>query len=467
LIIVKSGGTAAGSRAASSHTGTLAGSDTAYNAAFKQTGVIRPSTVEDLFDLATAFAYQPIPQGKRVAIVTNAGGPGVMATDAVERSGLELASFSQETIAELRRGLTATAAVYNPVVVIGDAKADRYKVALEAVIRDPGVDGILVLLTPQAMTEIEETALVIIEAAKNAQKPVLASFMGGTEVEKGITALSDARVPNYPFPERAVAALSAMSRYRVWKDKPFEKNRTYEANKAAARSVINGARTAGRDALGDIDVLQILAAYGIPVPETRLSHSTKESVALAEELGFPVVMKIVSPDILHKSDIGGVRVGIKSSDEVRTADVAIMTTARRYAPDAEIRGVSIQKMVPKGREVILGVTNDPTFGHLIGFGLGGIYVEVLRDIVFRVAPLTPGDAAEMIKEIRSYHILQGVRGEPPADINAVIDCMLRLSQLVTDFPEINELDINPLMVAERGGGAIAVDARIILSQQAA
>lgn len=463
LIIVKAGGTAAGSRAVSSHTGTLAGSDTAYNAVFKQMGVIRPATVEDLFDLSIAFAYQPLPEGNRMAVITNAGGPGIMASDAAERQGLTLASFTPETVAALRSKLPPMAAVYNPVDVVGDARADRYWIALETVIADPGVDSVLVLLTPQAMTQIEETARIVVEVAAKQGKAVLASFMGGTEVASGIEILRQGGVPNYPFPERAVAALATMNRYREWKERPEEKPSRFRVRRSVVGEVFKAVRASGRDSLGDVDALRVLSAYGIDVPVSRLSHSPDESVRIAEDIGYPVVMKIVSPDILHKSDVGGVRVGLTGPDEVRAADISIVSNARRYAPDAEILGISVQKMVPRGRETILGVTKDATFGHLIGFGLGGIYVEVLKDIAFRVAPLTKHDAEEMIREIRSYLLLKGVRGEEPADIDAIVNALLRLSQLVTDFPEISELDINPLMVMNQGHGAIAVDGRIILT----
>ncbi len=463
FIMVKSGGTAAGSRAVSSHTGTLAGSDTAYDAAFKQTGVIRAQSIENLFDLSIAFGYQPLPRGRRLAIVTNAGGPGIMATDAAERLNLMLATFAPETIETLRASLPPAAALYNPVDVIGDARADRYRTALETIVRDPGVDSILVLLTPQAMTQIEETAQVVVDVSSSSDKPIIASFMGGTEVARGIEILRLGNVPNYSFPERAVAALEAMSRYREWRDKPEEKPKRFRVDKAVVAEVFGRARKAGRDALGDVEALQVLSAYGIPIPVSRLSHSPEESVRIAEEIGYPVVMKIVSPDILHKSDVGGVRIGLTSPEEVRNADIAIISNARRLAPEAEIWGINVQRMVPRGRETILGVTRDPTFGHLIGFGLGGIYVEVLKDISFRVAPLTPSDAKAMIGEIRSYLLLRGVRGEEPADIDAIVDCALRLSQLVVDFPDISELDINPLMVLSQGHGAIAVDGRIILA----
>lgn len=463
FIMVKSGGTAAGSRAVSSHTGTLAGSDTAYDAAFKQTGVIRAQSIENLFDLSLAFAYQPLPRGRRLAIITNAGGPGIMATDAAERMNLTLATFAPGTIEALRASLPPTAAVYNPVDVVGDARADRYRSALETVVHDPGVDSILVLLTPQAMTEIEETAHVIVDVSSSSDKPIVAGFMGGTEVARGIEILRRGNVPNYSFPERAVAALEAMSRYREWRDQPVERPKRFRANRAEVVEVFRRARRAGRDALGDVEALQVLSAYGIPIPVSRLSHSPDESVRIAEEIGYPVVMKIVSPDILHKSDVGGVRIGLTTPEEVRNADIAIISNARRLAPEAEIWGINVQRMVPRGRETILGVTRDPTFGHLIGFGLGGIYVEVLKDISFRVAPLTSSDAKAMIGEIRSHLLLRGVRGEEPADIDAIVDCLLRLSQLVVDFPDISELDINPLMVLNQGHGAIAVDGRIILA----
>ncbi|MCL4459108.1 MAG: acetate--CoA ligase family protein [Chloroflexi bacterium] len=462
LILVKSGSTAAGSRAVSSHTGTLAGSDTAYETAFKQSGVIRATSMEGLFDLSLAFAYQPLPKGKRVAIVTNAGGPGIMATDALERSGLELATFQPETVRTLRKHLPSAAAVYNPVDVIGDARADRYRVALRTVLQDPGVESVVVILTPQVMTEIEETARAIVEEATETDKAIIASFMGGDLIEPGVRILTEGHVPNYLFPERAVAALVAMNRQWEWQSKPLGQPEHFEARKERVKEVLQRVRGGQRDALGDVEAREVLEAYGLHTPRSRLAKSSEEAVHLAEEIGLPVVMKIVSPNILHKSDIGGVRVGLRTLDEVATAYVTIVGNARRYMPQAEIWGVAVQELVKPGREVIVGVTFDPQFGHLLMFGMGGIYVEVLKDVTFRVAPLTRDVALDMIREIRAYLLLRGVRGEPPADVEAIVDALLRISQLVGDFPDILELDVNPLIVHEAGRGATAVDCRIIL-----
>lgn len=463
LVIVKSGGTAAGSRAVSSHTGSLAGSEAAYDAAFKQSGILRAATMQDLFDISLAFAYQPLPAGKRLAIVTNAGGPGILATDACERKGLQLASFAPETIARLREHLPRAASVYNPVDVIGDAQADRYQVAIDAALADPNVNSLLVLLTPQAMTEIEKTAEVVVRAGQNGSKPVLASFMGGEAVAPGLQILREGRVPNYTFPERAVEALVAMDRYREWQLTPEEQPVEMKVDREAAAEVIRRAREAGRTALGDLEARGVMEAYGLRLPGNKLATSANEAVQFAREIGYPVVMKIVSPDILHKSDAGGVRVGVQDDAEVLAAYKAIRANALRYKRDADVWGVAVQEMVKPGREVILGVTHDPQFGHLVMFGLGGIYVEVLKDVSFRVAPLTPSQAETMVHEIRSFPLLAGVRGQPPADLAAIVDALLRVSQLVTDFPEIIELDVNPLVVNPAGGGATAVDARIILT----
>lgn len=462
LLVFKSGTTAAGSRAVSSHTGSLAGSDASYTAAFKQAGVIRAESVSELFDLASAFAQQPLPNGKRLAIITNAGGPGIIATDAAEKAKLQLASFTPETVAKLRADLPTTASFYNPVDIIGDAAADRYETAISAVLPDPGVDGILVILTPQGVTEVEKTAEVIAKYAKGAKKPILASFIGGVRLPDGLKILRDAGVPNYSFPEGAIQAFRAMADFKEWKDKPVETAPALKVDKEAARRVIASARAAGRTTLGN-EAMDLLAAYGFNIPMSALAKTPDEAIARASEIGYPVVMKIASPEILHKSDVGGVKVGMRTADEVRNAFTQIVESSRKHVPNATIQGVQIQQMAPKGREIIIGASYDGQFGHLLMFGLGGIYVEVLRDVAFRVAPMTASQAREMIGEIRANALLKGVRGEPPADIDAIVDSLLRLSQLVTDFPEITELDVNPLVVYAEGEGAMAVDSRIALA----
>jgi len=465
VIVVKSGNTQAGARAVSSHTGSLAGSGEAYHAAFKQCGVIRADSVEELFDLAVAFAHQVLPKSRRVAILTNAGGPGIMATDAVEMSGLQLATISAATIQELRTKLPAASNFHNPIDCLGDADAARYGFAAKTVLADSNVDAALALLTPQTSTQPYETAQGLIAAAASRQKPVLACFMGGKAMSEAAALLRDRQVPNYPYPERAVRALAEMARYREWREEPPEEIERFPADTKMVKEIFQRARQQGRVNLGEVEAREVLQAYHIRVPQSYFALDAEEAARHADEIGYPIVMKIVSPDILHKSDIGGVRVGIRSRQETMDAFDLMMLRTRRYAPSADLRGVSVQEMVQSGREVILGSTRDPQFGPLVMFGLGGIYVEVLRDVSFRVAPFGRRQARRMIEEIRSAPLLRGARGERPCDLEAIATSLLVLSQLVTDFPEIVEMDINPLMVGEPGVEPVAVDARITIREQ--
>jgi acetyltransferase len=465
VIAVKSGNTAAGSRAVSSHTGSLAGSERAYQAAFGQSGVLRASSIEQLFDYALAFAYQPPLQGRNVAIVTNAGGPGIMATDALESNGMKLATLQPETVELLRQGLPAAANVYNPVDVIGDALADRYEHALQAVLADKNVEGVLVILTPQVYTQIEETAEVIGRLAASQDKPVLACFMGEERVGPGIQILNKHSIPNYSFPERSVGALKAMADFWEQSHRPSPAYEEFSVDRNRVKRVFRRVRREGRLSLGDAEAREIVEAYGLRIPRSVLAKTVDEAVQAANSIGYPVVMKVASPDILHKSDIGGVRLNVRDADQVRDLFDLLIYRAQRYMPEATIWGVLVQEMVAKGKEVIIGVNRDPQFGPLLMFGLGGIYVEVLKDVTFRIAPVSRQEATEMIDEIRSYHLLRGVRGEKPSDLEAIVDAILRVSQLVTDFPEIVEMDINPLMVLEAGSGAIAVDSRFVLKEK--
>lgn len=466
VIAIKSGTTAAGSRAASSHTGSLAGTDAAYEAAFLQSGILRAHTMQDVFDQALIFAYQPVIQGDNIAIVTNAGGPGILATDAVENAGLHMARFSKETIEYLRGKLPATANVFNPIDIIGDARADRFRIAIEAALADPNVNGLLVLLTPAAQTEIPETASLIADLADaqpEPRKPVVTSFMGEYSIKDALNILNERKIPNYPFPERAVSALAAMDTYRTWQQRPAGKHVSFEVDKDHVRKTFADVRAQGRLELGEIEAREVMTAYGLHLTQSELARSPEEAVAIAGRLGYPVVLKISSPDILHKSDIGGVRVGLESASEVRDAYELIEYRARRYQPNANISGVLVQQMAAKGRECLVGISRDPQLGPLIGFGMGGIYVEVLKDVVFRLAPLTEEEVREQIEAIHSFPILRGVRGQAPADIESIVETILRMSQLVVDFPEIVEMDINPLVVYDQGQGALVLDARIILS----
>ena len=463
LIVVKSGGTAAGSKAASSHTGTLAGSERAFDAAFKQSGVIRANTIEQLFDYARMFSYQQLPKGARVALITNAGGPGIIAADAIERSALKMAEFSKDTIEILRHSLPPMANVYNPIDVLGDAKSDRYRLVIENVIKDPNVDAILAILTPQAMTEIEKTAEAICEIASYADKTIATSFMGGKRIKSALKIMCQRKVPNYPFPERAISAIEAMYQYTLWQSKPAPETKNFIVRNERVHAIFTQMKQEEAAYLSEEDAKQVISTYGFTIPKSIIATSETDAVMAAEEMGYPVVMKISSPDILHKSDIGGVIVGVKNEQEVRGCFSDIMQKARRHMPEADLKGIMVQQMITGGRELVLGVSHEPQFGHLIMFGLGGIYVEALKDVTFRIAPVGINEAREMIQEIRSFPLLKGVRGEKSVDIDAIVENILRLSQLVKDFPEIIEMDINPLVVFPKGGGAIAIDARIAVN----
>ncbi len=462
IVTIKSGVTQAGSRAVSSHTGSLAGSEQAYSAAFKQAGIIRADTMEALFDYSLAFAYQPLLPGDRIAVITNAGGPGILATDAIERAGLKLARFEPDTLNTLTTCLPDAASAANPVDVLGDAMADRYEFALETVSKDPNVDGILIILTPQAMTNIAGTAEAIAKLSDRIDRPVLACFMGEARANEGIDILTKRGVPNYPFPERAVAALKAMSTYREAKAKPLPQIERFEVDHKTVKTVFEKARSEGRVAIGDFEAREIMTAYGLSIPRSELADTADKAVEIANQIGYPVVLKIASPDILHKTDVGGVKVGMRNAQDVRDAFDLIVYRATRYVPDARIWGCVVQQMTSQGLEVLVGMNRDPQFGPLVTFALGGIYVEILKDATFRIAPFDRSEAKQMLEEIRARALLDGVRGKPPMDKDAIIETLLRIGQLVADFPEIVELDINPLMVFEQGQGAMAIDMRLIL-----
>ncbi|HDD60996.1 MAG TPA: CoA-binding protein [Chloroflexi bacterium] len=466
VVAIKSGVTKSGSRAVSSHTGSLAGSEQAYQAAFLQAGVLRANDMASMFDMALALGYQPPLKNDNIAIITNAGGPGILATDALERSGMSLARLQVETIHELEKFLPDAASAANPVDVLGDAKGDRYEFALDIVAKDPNVDGIMVVLTPQAMTEIAETAKAVGELSTKIDKPVLACFMGEAKVEVGIRILKEYDVPNYSFPERASLAFRAMSQYRGITERTDPVYEKFDVDIKAAKKVIDGAKADGRYAIGDAEAWNILKAYGLKIPKSSLAKNADEAVELAGEIGYPVVMKIASPDILHKTDVGGVKVGLESADQVRDAYDLMIYRTERYLPEAQIWGCQVQEMAPPGGlEVLIGMNRDPQFGPLVTFGLGGIYVEVLKDVTFRVAPFTRLDAQAMLSEIRSKALLDGVRGKPAVDKEAIVDVLLRMGQLVQDFPEIAEFDINPLIVYPKEQGVIAIDMRLVLASE--
>jgi acetate---CoA ligase (ADP-forming) len=459
IILLKSGGTAAGARAASSHTGALAGSDTAFDAAFKQTGIMRAQGVQDLFDTALAFTEGKVPAGKGLLVVTNAGGPGIIAADSAERLGVELPHMTKESIEAMATKLPSNATLFNPVDVIGDATSARYAAVLEQAAKDPNVDAMLVILTPQAMTDVEQTADAAIAAAKTTDKPLIACFMGEARVRSAINKLKKASIPNFSYPELAIKAFRRLVDHRTWKNYPTEEVITGWYNFDAAAETVSSILKSGTYQVGEDEAMQILTYYGFQFPKRALAKTSHEAAQLAAKIGLPVVMKISSPDILHKTDVGGVRVNVKTAKEAEDAFTEITSNARRIMRDAFIKGVLISEMVRGGKEVILGVTYDRTFGHMIMFGLGGIYVEVLKDVAFRIVPVARRDALAMVNEIRTAGLLRGARGEKPADIEAIANNIVNLSNLINDFPEIQELDINPLSVLEKG--AVALDARII------
>lgn len=461
IILVKAGGTQAGARAASSHTGALAGSEHAFSAAFRQTGVIRAQGIEDLFETSLAFSSGKLPEGNRLLIITNAGGPGIIAADAAENFNLTLPHLSKENINTLASLLPKHASLYNPVDILGDATADRYAAVLEHVLHDPAVDGFLVILTPQAMIDANDAAQTVINASTSSSKPFITSFMGEARVRSSIEMLKSSSIPNFPYPEPAVKAFKKLFDYYSWKNKPAETIPHVQADREPVSEKIRAALSKKQLQFAEDESREILTRYGFRFPLKQLAKTPSEAAEAATRIGFPVVMKISSPDILHKTDIGGVRLGVNSAREAEDAFTEITMNAKRLVPSAFISGILVYETVRKGKEVILGISRDRTFGPMIMFGLGGIYVEFLKDVAFRIVPLSTADAFEMITEIRTYSLLEGVRGEKPADIDSIAESILRLSALASDFPAIEELDINPLVVHEKG--SIALDARIIIS----
>lgn len=462
VVILKVGVTQAGAKAASSHTGSLAGADMAYGAAFKRAGVIRAENFEQLFDFARAFVAQPLPQGNRVCVITNAGGPGIMAADAAETIGLRMVSPAEEIRQRLREALPAAASVGNPVDVIGDADPDRYMAAFELVQQDETIDGIIVLVTPQNMTQPLALAQRL-SAAHQGTKPVLAAFMGGEEVSAATDHLMAAGIPNYPSPERAVSALKAMCDYSAWRNRPPRIVARFGVNRRRVDRVIQWHVRSGNKQVGEVEAKEILRAYDFNILAGQIARNADEAVEIAERIGYPVVLKICSPDIIHKSDFGGVRINLANAEQVRDAFDLMMVRIQRRAPSAHLRGAFVEKMGTRGREVILGMTRDPNFGPLLMFGLGGIFVEVMKDVTFYLAPITQDEAMQMLKGTRSYALLKGARGQAPVDLEAIARALQRISQLATDYPQIMELDINPFIVGPVGMRAYVADARMSLA----
>lgn len=461
VIVLKSGTTTAGYKSTVSHTGVMAGADTAYGAAFKRSGVIRADTFESLFDYAAAFSMQPLPKGNTIQIISNAGGPGIMAADAVENAGMQVYERGDQSGNVLMQQAAILTSA-NPVEIVEGEDPARYTTAIKSAQADPAVDAILVVLTPQAMEYPAEVAKAI-ATSLDGVKPVLAAFMGGYSLMLSRKELADAGLPLYKSPERAVAALKAMREYGAWKQRPPRTVTRFKVNRRRVERILTRRQRTGMLQLGEVKGKDVLGAYGFHVPTGALASSAEEAVEIAERIGYPVAMKIVSPDIVHKSDLGGVFLNVANSEAAEDAYDLMNLKIRKKIPDARIEGVYVEKMATKGLEVIIGMTRDPQFGPMLMFGLGGIFVEVMKDVTFHLAPITEQEAIQMLKSTKSYAMLQGRRGQDGVDVAAIASGLQRISQLTTDFPQILELDINPFIVGDFGSEPVVADARMTLA----
>ena len=462
ILALKAGRSAAGASAASSHTGSLAGADKAANALLRQSGVIREYSLENLFATAKVFDNCPIPKGDRVAIITNSGGPGIMATDAVSEYGMKMAQLSEETKDKLRSFLPAAASVKNPVDMIASAPIEHYKQTLETVLADDQVDMVVVIYLPfLGLKDIDVAKAVMEIKAKHPEKPIVGVFMTTSEF---FAKLSDMQVnvPFFMYAEQAVDGLNRLNEQRQWVEKPVGQVVSFDVDRDRARSIMQASLADGRAQLTTRESIDVLDAYGIRVCRSGFATDEEEAVALANQIGYPVVMKMTSKTTSHKTDVGGVRVNIQSADELRAQYRDLIEKLRKRDLLDGLEGVIIQEMVKGSREMVCGVATDPQYGHMMMFGLGGVFIEVMKDVTFRMAPLTDIDAQEMIRGVKAYKLLEGARGTTPAQLDQLESVLLRLSQLVTDFPEIEELDINPLIISEKTGEGIAVDGRIKL-----
>lgn len=457
ILAIKAGRTPQGADAAASHTGSLAGEDAICDAVFREAGIVRVESINELFNAAILMAYQPLPAGDRLAIVTNAGGPAVMATDAAIRAGLSVPRLSEPTVARLRKALPATANLKNPVDVIGDARVDRYVSALAGVLEDPNVDQALVILTPQSMTDIEAIAHGICRIQQTCTKPIACSFMGAEDVAGGVRILQHARIPHYVLPEWACRAMACVQKTLAWRRQNVEPPAPLPVDRAAAQVVLD---RAGPGYLTEDQALAVLAAYGLPVPAYKLCTSAEEAAAFADQAGYPAVLRVVSPDVVHKWELGGVALDLPDAHAVRSAYAELTRRIQERIPGARIRGMVVRRMLPAGHELIVGAKRDPVFGPTLMFGLGGIYVELFADVTFGLAPISRAAAARMIRQVKACRLLEGVRGGAAADIEGIVDCLIRVGQLVSDFQRITELDINPLIAGPAGNWVADVRMRL-------
>ncbi|MCJ7724579.1 MAG: acetate--CoA ligase family protein, partial [Anaerolineales bacterium] len=457
VVVLKVGRSAGGQRAAASHTGALTGVDTAYSAAFEKAGIFRADSIEEMFDWARALAWSPLPRGRRMAVLTNAGGPGVIAADSLENEGLQLADLSPETCTALTALLPSAASLRNPIDMLASASSIQYASCLRLLLDDPCVDGVLLILPPPPMYPAVSVAEALIPIICNASKPVVVALMGSTQIDVAAERFQAAHVPEYRFPERAAAVLARLTERAEFLSKPEQPAQVFmDIDTDKARSLLTedpiGSWLAPEAAEG------LLRAYGIPVASIKLAHNTGEAIEISQELGYPIALKIASHDISHKSDVGGILLGIDSPESAAEGFRTIQDQVRKAKPEADIEGVYIQRMIPQGQDVIVGAVHDLKFGALMMFGSGGVEVEGLKDVAFALAPLAIDEAERLILKTWAGRKLTGFRNNPPVDLEAVKETLQRLAQLASDFPKISEIEINPLRVFEKG--AVALDVRV-------
>src|SRR5574337_359578 len=433
-----------------------------YDALLTQSGAIRVDTMEELFDYAVAFSKQPLPLKGDLVIVSNAGGPAIISTDACSKMGIKMANI-EDIRPQINAVIPPWGTSRNPVDIVGDADFNRFDHVLNLVLAHPNVGSVITMCTPSATLDYNKLAEVIVTASKKYNKTILASLMGLDEGIRNREILAEGGIPYYTYAEKAIRALKAMLRFSQWSQASEGKTQQFKVNKKKVEQIFAKVRSEGRKNLLEEEGQEVLKAYGFPVPKSILATKEKEATVAAKKIGYPVVMKIASPQIIHKSDAGGVKVGLKTPQEVKKAFKEIIKNAKKYDKKAIIKGVLVQEMVKGGKETIVGSKQEPGFGSVVMFGMGGIYVEVLKDVTFRVAPVTDSEADEMILSIKTNKLLQGVRGEKPSDVAKLSDCIQRISQLVNDFQEIKELDMNPVLVFEKGKGCKVVDVRIGLA----
>ena len=465
IIAMKVGRFSGGQRAVASHTGALAGRDTSFNAAFHRAGVIRAETSEELFDWARALAWCPLPKGRDIVVLTNAGGPGVTASDALEVNGLHLAKMNEQTLAALKDILPSAASLHNPVDMLASATPEQYAASLRPILGDPGVHGMLVILAPPPMFSAGAVAKALIPIIYNAQKPVVVALMGDRLIQEAVEHFRAARVPEYRFPERAASALGILAQRAEFltreqgQPRVFTDFHTEEVQTILEEQTRKAAPSTTECMLTQEVIYRILEAYGISILPVELAKSPEDACVIAQKLGYPVALKLASPDISHKSDVGGVLLNMEDDQSVKHGFTNIIESARHTCPDAEVLGVYVQHMAPQGQEVIIGTMQDEQFGPLVMFGTGGVEVERLKDVAFSLAPIQQEEAEYMLDNTWAGQKLSGYRNLSPGDRKATLETLLRLAQLAADFPQLSEIEINPLRILAKDEGVLAIDVR--------